>query len=238
MATRRAYGGVSAEQRKAQRRAALLAAGLDTVGTQGHSRLTVAGLCARAGLNERYFYESFGTVEDVLVAAYDSVIAELTAAIVNAVVLAPTDTRAKAHAAISAAVDVLTEDARKAQMVFVEPLTAPALNARRAEVARAFTALIVGQAQEFYGAQTALQVGSWGEFAAAHLVGGLAETLTAWLRGDLVISKEELVDRSTELFVLVAEHVVGTAVGSVPTTSAATGGPRGARSGRRRTAAP
>jgi hypothetical protein len=33
--------------------------------------------------------------------------------------------------------------------------------------------------------------------------------MTAWVRGDLVISREELIERSTELFVLVADHVVG-----------------------------
>jgi hypothetical protein len=108
---------------------------------------------------------------------------------------------------------LLTDDARKTRLVFVEPLAAPVLNSRRAEVARTFVALIVGQAQEFYGPATAMRIGSWGEFAAAHRLGGLAETMTAWLRGDLAISRSELIERSTELFVLVAEHVVGTAVG-------------------------
>jgi AcrR family transcriptional regulator len=211
VATRRAYGGVSAEQRQAQRRAALLAAGLDIIGTPGHGRLTVAGLCSRAGLNERYFYENFSTAEDVLVAVFEEVIAELTSAIVAAIAAAPDETRAKARAAIAAAVELLTDDSRKTRVIFVEPLAAPVLNARRAEVARTFVALIVGQAQEFYGPATALRIGSWGDFAAAHLLGGLAETMTAWVRGDLAITRDELIERSTDLFVLVAEHVVGSA---------------------------
>jgi AcrR family transcriptional regulator len=205
----RAYGGVSAEQRQAQRRAALLAAGLEIIGTEGHGRLTVAGLCARAGLNERYFYENFGSVDEVLVGVFDEVIAELTGGIVTAIAAAPDETRAKARAAIGAAVELLTDDARKTRVVFVEALAARALVSRRAEVARAFVALIVGQAQQFYGTETALRIGPWGEFAAAHLLGGLAETMTAWLRGDLAISRDELIERSTDLFVLVGEHVVG-----------------------------
>jgi AcrR family transcriptional regulator len=209
MATRRAYGGVSAEQRQAQRRTALLAAGLDIIGTAGHGRLTVAGLCSRAGLNERYFYENFSTAEDVLVAVFDEVIAELTTAIIAAIGSAPDDSRAKARAAIAAAVELLTDDSRKTRVVFVEPLAAPVLNSRRTEVARTFVALIVGQAQDFYGPATALRIGSWGDFAAAHLLGGLAETMTAWVRGDLAITRDELIERSTDLFVLVAEHVVG-----------------------------
>ncbi|HZC70720.1 MAG TPA: hypothetical protein VE442_08505 [Jatrophihabitans sp.] len=211
MATNRAYGGVPAEQRQAQRRAALLAAGLDIIGTHGHARLTVSGLCARAGLNERYFYESFGTTQDVVVAVYDAVTGELSAAIVTAVAAAPDEIRGKARAAIAAAVEMLTDDSRKTRVVFVEPLAAPVLNARRAEVARTLTALIVGQAQQFYGAATALRIGPWGEFAAAHLLGGLAETMTAWLRGDLRITRDVLIERSTDLFVLVADHVVSQA---------------------------
>lgn len=206
-AAQRAYGGIPAEQRRAQRRAALLTAGLDILGTEGQ-RLTVGALCARAGLNERYFYESFRTCEDVLVAVYDEVIAELMAAIIEAVAGAPDETRAKARAAIAAAVELLTDDARKSRVVFVEALATPVLNSRRATVARAFTALLVGQAQEFYGPETVLRVGSWGDFAAVYLLGGLAESMTAWLRGDLAITRDELIDRSTDLFVLVGEHVI------------------------------
>lgn len=205
----RTYGGLSAQRRREVRRAALLAAGLDILGNHGFGRLTVAGLCAAAGLNERYFYESFETTEEVLVAVFDDVIAEMTASIVAAIAAAPEQTRPKARAAIAAAVELLTDDPRKTRVVFVEPLGAPVLNSRRADVGRAFAALIVGQAQEFYGPATALRIGSWGDFAAAHLLGGLAETMTAWVRGDLPISREELIERSTDLFVLVADHVVG-----------------------------
>lgn len=205
----RAYGGVSAEDRRAQRRAALIAAALDVIGTEGHARLTVAGLCARAGLNERYFYESFRSLDEVLLAVFDGVIEELASGIVTAIAAAPDETRPKARAAIGAAVELLTDDSRKTRVVFVEAVAARALVARRAEVARTFVALIVGQAQQFYGAEAALRIGSWAEFAAAHLLGGFAETMTAWLRGDLAITREELIERSTDLFVLVAEHLVG-----------------------------
>jgi AcrR family transcriptional regulator len=204
----RAYGGVPAEQRQALRRSCLLDAALTLVERSGAARLTVAGLCTEAGLNERYFYESFRTLDEVLLAAADSVLAEVTLAIVTAVATAAGDPRAKAHAAIGAAITLLTDDPRKARLVVVEPLSVPVLAARRAEVADAFVALIVGQAEQFYGAETTLAVGSWGRFAAAHLLGGLSETMTAWVRGELPITRDELIDRNAELFALVAEHVV------------------------------
>jgi AcrR family transcriptional regulator len=211
MPTGRSYGGVPAEQRRAYRRATLVRAGIDIAGTHGAARLTVGGLCAHAGLNERYFYESFASPDEVLLAGYDEVLAELTAAIVVAIAAAPEDSRAKARAAIGAAVRLLTDDPRKCRLVFVEPLSAAVLNERRADAARMFVQLIVGQAQQFYGPAATLRAGSWAEFAAAHLLGGFAETMTAWLRGDLSISRDELIDRSAELFPVVAEHVVGAA---------------------------
>lgn len=200
---------MSADQRRALRRATLVDAALDIAGMHGTARLTVGRLCARAGLNERYFYESFAAPEEALLAAYDEVIAELVQAIVAAVAAAPADSRAKSRAAIGAAVRLFSGDPRKSRLVFVEPLAVPALNSRRADAARAFVDLVVGQARDFYGPAAALRAGSWLDFAAAHLLGGLAETMTAWLRGDLPITQEELVERSAELFVLVADHVQG-----------------------------
>jgi AcrR family transcriptional regulator len=204
----RAYGGVPAEQRRAGRRAALLRAGLDILGTEGHRRLTVSALCQRAGLNERYFYESFSTGDEVVVAVYEEALSELTGAIVAAVAAAPADTRTKARAAITAAVELLTDDPRKTRVVFVEPLYVPVLAGRRAAVGRRFIELILGEAERFYGSAATQRIGSWAEFAAAHLLGGLTETMTAWLRGDLAVTRDELIDRSTDLFVLVAEHVI------------------------------
>ena len=220
----RAYGGVSAEQRQTQRRAALVEAALEIVGTSGAGRLTVAGLCAQAGLNERYFYENFATLDDVLLAVADEVVAGITAAIVAAVAEAADDSRAKARAAIGAAIEVVTDDPRKARLVFVEALSSPVLAAHRAVIAQAFVALIVAQAQEFYGPATTLRSGSWGPFAAAHLLGGLSETISGWVRGEYAMTREELIERSTDLFVLVGEHVIAGATdprAETPTGTAA-----------------
>lgn len=203
----RAYGGVSAEDRRAQRRAALLAAGLDIIGTHGFGRLTVGGLCAAAGLNERYFYESFTTLDQVLAGVFDEVVATVTAAIVDAVAAAPDDARAKARAAIGAAVELVTDDPRMSRILFAEAVTTPTLSARRGETARAFVTLMVEQATEFYGAQARLLAGPMGELTAAYMFGGIAEALMAWLRGDVAMTREELIDSCTELFVTLGEHV-------------------------------
>jgi AcrR family transcriptional regulator len=66
----RPYGGLSPQDRTAARRARLVEAGLQLFGTQGLRATTVRGVCAAAGLTDRYFYESFASLEDLLQAAY------------------------------------------------------------------------------------------------------------------------------------------------------------------------
>jgi AcrR family transcriptional regulator len=71
------YGGVSKEERRAERRARLVAAARKVYGEQGFRQASVKSLCVEAGLTERYFYESFSNSEELLLAAYHSVIVEL-----------------------------------------------------------------------------------------------------------------------------------------------------------------
>jgi AcrR family transcriptional regulator len=65
------WRGQSPAQRSAVRRQQLLAAGLEVFGTSGWQQSTVRGLCAAAGLSERYFYESFTSRDELLLAVYD-----------------------------------------------------------------------------------------------------------------------------------------------------------------------
>lgn len=60
-----------------RRRAQLVAAGLAVFGTAGFRGATVRGICREAGLTDRYFYESFDTKEDLLLAVYAECIERL-----------------------------------------------------------------------------------------------------------------------------------------------------------------
>src|ERR1700733_12132177 len=65
------WRGQSPAQRSAVRCQQLLAAGLEVFGTCGWQQSTVRGICAAAGLSERYFYESFTSRDELLPAVYD-----------------------------------------------------------------------------------------------------------------------------------------------------------------------
>jgi len=66
----RSYGGLAMAERVAARRARFIEAGTELFGTQGFRGATVRGICAAAGLTDRYFYESFASLEALLAAVY------------------------------------------------------------------------------------------------------------------------------------------------------------------------
>ena len=200
--TSRVYGGVSAEDRRAERRARLVEAGLDLVSRDGWTGVTVRGVCAQAGLTERYYYESFDDRDALLLAVFDRVAAEAAGGIVAAVDAAPHDAHTKSRAALSAFVAMLTDDPRRARAMLVESMASPALRDRRAAAVHQFAALITDRGREFYGADAVSERDA--ELTALALVGGLAELVVAWLEGRIDVSRERLVDHYAQLFVAVS----------------------------------
>ncbi|WP_187672589.1 TetR/AcrR family transcriptional regulator [Zestomonas carbonaria] len=77
-ASSRIYGGISQEERVAARRKKFLRAGLEIFGGVGFRAATVRGICRQAGLTDRYFYESFGSIENLLLGVYKECTDELT----------------------------------------------------------------------------------------------------------------------------------------------------------------
>ncbi|MFD0533010.1 TetR/AcrR family transcriptional regulator [Actinomadura luteofluorescens] len=113
----RPYRGVPADQRRARRRAALLAAGLELLGTQGWAATTVRKVCAEAGLNDRYFYESFPDRDALLLAIVDEQVARGTDVILSAARRAPRHPQARTRAVVTAVFDFLTTDPRRAHIL-------------------------------------------------------------------------------------------------------------------------
>ncbi|TCP49336.1 TetR family transcriptional regulator [Tamaricihabitans halophyticus] len=193
----RAYHGLAGDQRQARRRAQLLEAGLDLLAAEGgEANLTVRGVCKRAGLAARYFYESFADRTVLASAVYDEVVTDLAARTQRAVAAAPAEAHARVRAGLDVLIRTIAEDPRRGQLLFAVAPGSAVLAARRIESADWFAALLRGHARDFYGIgdSTALRVN------AQFLVGGLAQTLTAWLRGELDVDRSHLVDRCAEIF--------------------------------------
>ena len=71
--TARIYGGQEQHERMATRRQRFIEAGIELFGSVGYQATTMRTLTAKAELTNRYFYELFETMEDLLIACYEQV---------------------------------------------------------------------------------------------------------------------------------------------------------------------
>jgi AcrR family transcriptional regulator len=196
------YAGIPAAERRATRRERLLDAGLDVLGTQGWAATTVRGVCEHARLNPRYFYESFPSLDDLLVAVFERIADEAMHSVVAAVAANPGDPTATARAAIGGFVELMTADPRKGRVAFVEAMGSEALMRHRLDTLQRFAELVAAYAREAYGPDAADP--ETAQLTAQVLVGGLTEALIAWLDGRLEVSRERLVEHCAELFIAAA----------------------------------
>ena len=189
MAQVRPYRGVDAVERVAGRRRRLLDAGLDLLGAAGKdpAELTVRAICGQAGLGVRYFYESFNDKDDFVGAVFDSVIADIAATTQAAVASASPPEQARA--AMANVVRTISADTRVGRLLFSVELSNTVIVRKRAESSALFAALLFAHA----GAQGALdndQVRAAAHFA----VGGVGQTISAWLSGEVRLDHDELID--------------------------------------------
>ena len=68
---KRRYRGSSTEERRAVRRQQLIDAAIQVYGEYGYRHSGVKQVCDAAGLTQRYFYESFGHSDELLIACYE-----------------------------------------------------------------------------------------------------------------------------------------------------------------------
>lgn len=196
----RAYGGVSGDARQAERRAQLIEAGLELLGSrEGAPTLSVRGACKQAGLTARYFYEQFADRDALAVAVLDHVVSDIATATRTAVLEAPSDGRSQIRAGIDTIVRKISEDPRRGRLLFSGDHGIAELASRRIEANRTFARMLAQRAQEFYGVRDGPGLALLTEF----LVGGISQTLSAWQSGSLDMPAERIVERCTELFLAV-----------------------------------
>ena len=193
MAQVRPYRGVEAADRVAERRRRFLEAGLDILGSDPDlSELTVRGICGRAGVALRYFYESFTDKDDLVAAVFDWVIADIAATTQAAVAAAPLNEQSRAG--MANIVRAIAADTRVGRLLFSSQLSNPVVVRKRAE-SGALMATLLFQHAGSLGAQHNDHIKATSHFA----VGGVGQTITAWLAGDINLDNDQLVDRLAEI---------------------------------------
>ncbi|MEE6178776.1 TetR/AcrR family transcriptional regulator [Mycobacterium sp. 050134] len=197
----RPYRGIEAAQRLATRRNRLLAAGLDLLGAerQDFSAVTVRSVCRHAGLAARYFYESFTDKDEFVAAVFDWVIADLAATTQAAV--AAVGRHEQNRAGMDNIVRTVADDARIGRLLFSTQLADPVIVRKRAESSALF-AMLSGR---HVGGALRLPANDRIKAAAHFVVGGVGQTISAWLAGDVRLEPDQLVDQLTALLDELAE---------------------------------
>lgn len=175
----RDYGGISAADRLAGRRAKLLAAARRIWGESGISEVTIRGVCSAAGLIPRYFYEQFTDRDALLFAVADEVRDQLLDALVAAGLGEPGSIRDKLRSALTAFLDLIAADPDIHRIATCDVSGVPGLAAHRTRVLDMIAELVIQHAPEVLGADTPNLVVL--RRNTLFMIGGANRVIEAWL---------------------------------------------------------
>lgn len=204
----RPYLGESAAERVATRRRKLLDAGFERMATDGFGNVTIESLCKAAKVGKRYFYESFTDLDALVGAVVDELTNELSTRALTAAAESAVrgdDTPALARHVLATVVGYLLDDPRRARVLFRELDRSSAAEAHRRAAIRQLANVLTVYAHRHHGAEGRHPVA---ELASAMLVGGTIEILLEVLDGQLVRTREELVDDLAGLFIALGDGAV------------------------------
>lgn len=191
----RRYAGASAQERQQQRRERLLDAALDVFGREGFRNSTMRLICAQARLTERYFYESFATVEEVYTTVHRRLSAEVGQRIMTAVVVAPGDDPvSQTRAGLRVFFEYIQQDPRRAQILLVDAVTTGLTNPRNlnAKVSQYADLLRERFRQRYAQLPPDLDI----DLVVGGFVGMVVHTATVWYERGFDASVDTLVDHN------------------------------------------
>lgn len=204
------YGGLTAEERREQRRLRLEEAADAVVRRHGLAAVTVRSVITEAGLNERYLYESFSGIDDLLAATFARMRGRITDAVVAAVEAASHTPREAIRATIACFVDLVGRDELIRQMVFTDAPDHPGFSALRRQGRDEFQSLILRYGELHYGVAREATQQRRVEHIMAMFIGGFFEIVERWLDGRLALTEDQIVDFTVDLVFAGSEHLAGT----------------------------
>lgn len=131
------------DERRAERGTKLRDAALEIIAADGVAAITVRGVCKAAQLTERYFYETYPSVEDLMGSLYDQVVDDVYASI-RAEVENIDSPKEKGLGSIRALADVLLTDKARSR-IFVMEQTAGASLGQHLERKREMKRHLIGE---------------------------------------------------------------------------------------------
>ncbi len=183
------FRGVSADDRRMDRRKRLVGSAFEIAGTEGAGALGVGRVCVAAGLTKRYFYESFASLAELQSAVVDYAIAMMSERVDP---FRPTRPGAPSQAWLGAFVGALVDDECLARVLLTET-HGGVLGPFRHQI---IDVAIAGMAPPGSDPQADLRA----RLVAYAQIGTLSELCQAWHQGRLAMEREALVDVLADLF--------------------------------------
>jgi AcrR family transcriptional regulator len=177
------WSGVPLQDRQTLRRDELISAGVNVLGGESGSALTVRAVCRAAGLTERYFYESFDDRDDFVRAVYDHVCSTAMTALTSSTT--PRD-------AVERFVALMVDDPVRGRVLLIAPEREPVLAKSGAEWMPNFIELLQHKLTRI--TDPAVQA-----MVATGLVGALTALFTAYLNGRLATTREQFIDYCVDM---------------------------------------
>jgi AcrR family transcriptional regulator len=212
---------MSGEDRRSERRARFIAAGIVAFGRDGFRGTTTRSVCAEAHLTQRYFYESFADLEDLFLAVANTLGARVRAVLLQADPALASDPRALMEAQLTRYFELLKGDPEGARILLLEVYTS---SARVGELALRFTdelsGLVRGRIESAF--PHLLGRGVDAQLVATALVGAIHHLALRWMLSGYREPLRRVVDTATMVF-------MGTAFAAATVPGAPAERPRGDR---------
>ena len=200
----RPWRGVPSDERQIERRRRLFEATLGLADTSGLAAVTVRGVCALAGLTNRYFYENFSDTNDLLISLYEELAEQAMTNTAQGMSTTGLDLRSRIRGGVQAGITFVVDEYRRSRYLLVHATALPELNRRRRQ--------LIGHVAESW-AKTVQQAYGLGDESSAlaavsrFVVGGLIELATAFVQGDVVVPVDDLVESATDMALAAIEAI-------------------------------
>ncbi len=184
------FKGISADDRRIDRRNRVVEAAYEISGTEGAAALGVGRVCLAAGLTKRYFYESFASLAELQSAVVDHAIAVMSERVDP---FRPSVPSGPPQRWLAAFVGALVDDHCLARVLLAET-HGGALSPFRYQI---IDVAVAGMAPPGSDPQEDFRA----RLVAYAQIGTLSELCLAWHEGQLVMERAVLVDVLADLFV-------------------------------------
>lgn len=183
----RSYGGRSAADRVAERRTQLVDAGIALIGTEGVAALGMRAVCREAGLSQKFFYESFADIDELLHAVYAAALSQLEEAV------APAVSSRDLPAVFDAAARLMEADPRVCRILLIEPVADVRLRRHVRDTIPAITAAALGDLVAGSPEDTQVRM----RFSA--LFGALISLFVEWTEGSLGTDRDAFIRHASSV---------------------------------------